>query len=442
MKAAGAPTAGQEPPPGWRRRVGAATRNLRADRLLQNNAIYLSAGVAVGLVGYVFHFATGRLLGPTAYAVVASMVSALSLLSLPSIVLQTIAARYASLLLASEDLGALRRLLIQLSLVCLVGVALLGGSLVVLAPAVAAYLQVADTRIVYLLGLASAGAILVAITRGALQGLTRFLLLSLNTLLDMTTRLVVAVGLIVAGFGVLGAAIAIAAGPLLAYAQSTVLLRRLTRPKAVGAMPLSEVGRYSISAIIAAAGITYLLNVDVLLAKHFLPGHDSGLYAAGAILGRVIYFLGMTVAAVMLPEVTLLHARGEAHFQVVEKSLTLLAIMGIGLIGLYTLLPAVVVGPFGHAFAAVGANLPIFALAFSLFAIAILFVNYFLSINSRRFIGPLVAACVLETALIAKVHADSGQVVRMVLVTMTVLSGLLGGLYLLDRLAARRPALP
>ncbi|MDQ6880355.1 MAG: hypothetical protein M3082_22155, partial [Candidatus Dormibacteraeota bacterium] len=98
--------------------------------------------------------------------------------------------------------------------------------------------------------------------------------------------------------------------------------------------------------------------------------------------------------------------------------------------------------PFGHAFAGVGANLPIFALAFSLFAIAILFVNYFLSINSRRFIGPLVAACLLETALIGKVHADSGQVVRMVLVTMTVLSGLLGGLYLLDRLAARRPALP
>jgi len=83
------------------------------------------------------------------------------------------------------------------------------------------------------------------------------------------------------------------------------------------------------SPIVAAAGVTYLLNVDVVLSKHFLSGHDSGLYAAGAVLGRVIYFLGMTGAAVMFPEVTRRHARGEAHFAVVEKSLALLGILSV-----------------------------------------------------------------------------------------------------------------
>jgi O-antigen/teichoic acid export membrane protein len=409
--------------------------------LLRNNAIYLTGSVGVGLVGYAFHFVTGRLLGPAPYAIVAAMVSALSLLTLPSIVLQTVTARYASLLLAGGDLGALRRLVIQLSLVCLVGVAIFAGVLVILAPEAAGYLHVADTRVVYFLAIASAGAVLVAITRGALQGLSRFLLLSLNTLLDMATRLVVAVGLIVAGLGALGAAIGIAAGPLLAYAQSTVLLRRFTRSKPQGALPLADVGRYSLSAIAAAIGITYLLNIDVLLSKHFLSGHDSGLYAAGAVLGRVIYFLGMTVAAVMFPEVTLRHARGEAHFQVVEKSLGLLAILSGGLIAAYVVVPGLVIAPFGLAFAGMGPYLGLFAVAFSLFAFSLLFVNYFLSINSRRFIAPLLGACILETVLIANVHGDPGQVIAMVLISMAALAGLLSTLYLVDRLGIwRAPA--
>lgn len=420
-------------------RVGLVAR-LGSDRLLRNNAIYLTGSVSVGLAGYAFHFATGRLLGPATYAVVAALVSAMSLLSLPSIVLQTTAARYTSLLLARADSGAIRRLLLQLSLVCLVGVLLLAGVLIVLAPAVAAYLHVVDLRLVYLLALASALALLLAITRGALQGLSRFVVLSLNTLLDMTARLVVAVGLILGGLGAIGAGIALVAGPLLAYAQSLFPLRRFARSPAQASPPLTDVGRYTLSAIIAAAGITYLLNIDVILSKHFLSGQESGLYAAGAVLGRVIYFLGMTVAAVMFPEVTLRHARGEAHFHVVEKSLLLLGIMSAGLILGYALVPGLVIGPFGESFVRVGPYLVLFAVALSFFAVSVLFVNYFLSINSRRFIAPLLAACLLETVLISAFHGSPYQVIAMVLLSMAALLGMLSVFYLADRFGLIRTA--
>ena len=420
-------------------RMGLAAR-LVNDRLLRNNVVYLTGSVGVGLAGYAFHFATGRLLGPATYAIVAAMVSALSLLSLPSIVLQTTAARYTALLAAHDDSGAIRRLLLQLSLVCLLGVVLLAGTLVVMAPAVANYLHVADTRFVYLLALASALALMVAITRGALQGLSRFVVLSLNTLLDMSTRLVVAVGLIVGGLGAIGAAIALACGPVLAYAQSLFPLRHLARSPSQASATLADVGRYTLAAIVAAAGITYLLNIDVILAKHFLSGQDSGLYAAGAVLGRVIYFLGMTVAAVMFPEVTLRHARGQAHFHVVEKSLLLLGIMSTGLILTYGLLPGLVIGPFGESFRRVAPYLVVFALALSFFAISVLFVNYFLSINRRGFIAPLVGACVLETGLITVFHASPHQVITMVMISMAALLGMLSMFYLADRLRSMRAA--
>ncbi len=413
---------------------------LRADRLIRNNAIYLTGSVAVGAFGYIFHFATGRLLGPATYAIIASMVSALSLLSLPSLVLQTTAARFVSLSMAHADEGAVRRLLLRLTVVCALGIVVGAAILAALAPALANYLHLADTRFVYLLVLASSVALLVSILRGAMQGLSRFLLLSVNTLLDMASRVVVAVGLIIAGLGAIGGAAAIAAGPIVAYAQSLFALRRFIRSKKETSLPLSDVGRYSISAMVAAAGITYLLNIDVILAKHYLPGHESGIYAAGAVLGRVIYFLGMTVAAVMFPEVTLRHARGEAHFLVVEKSLLLLIVMSGGLVLGYAVLPGLVIGPFGQSFVQAGSYLVFFAVALSLFAIAVLFVNYFLSINSPRFIGPLLLACLLDTALITAFHASAIQVVSMVMISMAVLLAALGALYAADRFGLSRAA--
>jgi O-antigen/teichoic acid export membrane protein len=175
----------------------------------------------------------------------------------------------------------------------------------------------------------------------------------------------------------------------------------------------------------------------VLLSKHYLTGHESGIYAAGAVLGRVIYFLGATVAAVMFPEVTLRHSRGEAHFVVVEKSLVLLVALSSAFVLSYSVIPLIVIGPFGAAFAGVGPNLVFFATALSFFSISVLFVNYFLSIRSWRFALPLLGACLLETLLIASFHSSAHQIVLMMLASMAALLGMLSLLYISDRLGIR-----
>ena len=70
---------------------------LRTNQLVRYNAIYLTGSLAAGALGYAFHFATGRLLGPSQYAVVASAVAALYLINLPSQVVQTVTARFTSI---------------------------------------------------------------------------------------------------------------------------------------------------------------------------------------------------------------------------------------------------------------------------------------------------------------------------------------------------------
>jgi len=416
--------------------LSTTTNRLLSNRVLRYNAIFLAGSLATGAFGYVFHFATGRLLGPAQYAVVASAVAALYLLNLPALVLQTVSARYTSIAAGRHEAGGVPRLLAQLTVTGLGAGLVVATLLIVFRGPLSAYLQIADQRIIDLLAAASVVALLVAVTRGSLQGFRRFVALSINTVLDMALRVASAVGLILFGLGAFGGVIAIVIGPVIAYGQSLFLFRGL-RQEAVGVpTPLAQVGRYAAISTIAAVGTTYLYNADVVLSKHYLSAEAAGIYAAASVLGRVVYFLGLTVAQVMFPEVATLHARDEPHYHVVDLSLALLAAVAVGLAVLYAAVPGLVLLPYGAAFNPVRPYLWPFAIALGLLAIVNLFINYLLSIGSARFAVPLLGACVLETGLIATFHQSPLQILEMVVLTMGALTVFLAGSYIWERLQA------
>jgi O-antigen/teichoic acid export membrane protein len=407
-------------------------RRMRADPILRNSAIYLSGGLLAGVFSYVFHFETGRLLGPAAYAVVAAAIAALYLLTLPGVVLQLVSARYTSIAAATGRLSQLRPLLFRIS-----GVSLLIGVpamllLAFFAPTAARFFNLPDDRVVYVLAAGGVFTLLVTITRGALQGLRRFFALSGNALLDAASRVLLAGFLIVLGFGTLGAVVAVMLSPLVAYLQSIYLLRRLGPPPKV-VERVEGIGRYALMAAAAGIGVNYLITVDTLLAKHFLGAAEAGLYAAASVLARVVYFLGLTVAAVMFPEVATLHARNEAHFHVVDRSLLLVAGVGAVLILAYLFVPGLVLLPYGSSFAPVRPYLAVFAVALSMLTLANLLINYFLSIARARFILPLLATCLLETALITLFHSGIWQIIAMVMVSLGLLLAATLVLYAADR---------
>src|SRR3989442_15740625 len=93
-------------------RPRAALSAISSNRILGYNAIYLAGSLAAGALGYVFHFLTGRLLGPAHYAVIASAVSALYILNLPALVVQIVSARFISVAAGRGQLGNVPGLLL------------------------------------------------------------------------------------------------------------------------------------------------------------------------------------------------------------------------------------------------------------------------------------------------------------------------------------------
>jgi O-antigen/teichoic acid export membrane protein len=408
-------------------------RQLRSDALVRNNVIFLGGSVAAGAFGYIFHFAVGRLLGPASYGIVASAIAALYLLTLPSLVIQTVSMRFTSVLAAQHGLGAARRLLARLNAATLIVGGPLALFLLLGRSAVADFLRIADQRVIVILALSTVVALILSANRGALQGLRRFGALSTNLVTDMMTRVLVGAGLVLAGLGSVGAMLGILVGPSVAYVQSALLLRELRRARGQEAVSLLAVARYAIPTAVAVIGVTYLFNVDVILAKHYLSSEAAGIYAAASVLARVVYFLGLTVTGVMFPEVATLDARNQAHFHVVDRSLLFLAVVGAALCIAYFAVPGWVLLPYGHGFAAVAPYLGPFAAALTLLALANLLINYFLSLNNDRFVPALLGACLLETALVAAFHDAPGTILTRVLVSSALLALLLGGLYAAER---------
>jgi O-antigen/teichoic acid export membrane protein len=401
--------------------------------LMRNNAIYLGGGVAVGVLGYIFHFVVGRMLGPASYGIVAASLSALYILTLPALIVQIVSARFTSLASGRRELGGVRHMVTQISALSLVIGLPIAGGLIVLAPQASQYLQVPDNRLVYVLAATSLVTLLVSANRGALQGMRRFVTLVGNQAIDMGSRVVLGGALVAAGLHALGAVLALLLGPLLAYGHSIVVMWRVRGDQPAERTDLSHVGRYALSAAVAAMGVIYLFNADVVLAKHYLSSTDAGIYAAGSVLGRVAYFLGVTVASVMFPEVATLLARDESHFHVVDASVVLMAALSAVLIAGYFLVPQLVLLPYGSGFEPVRPYLGPFAIALSLLAISNLMVSYFLSVNSQRFVIPLIGAAVLETVLIVLFHSGIAQVIAMLAITTAALALVLGGLYLAER---------
>jgi O-antigen/teichoic acid export membrane protein len=54
-------------------------------------------------------------------------------------------------------------------------------------------------------------------------------------------------------------------------------------------------------AIIFFVGQVLINNVDILMVKHFFPPRDAGVYAAIALVGRVLYFASWSVVSAMFP---------------------------------------------------------------------------------------------------------------------------------------------
>ena len=174
----------------------------------------------------------------------------------------------------------------------------LGVFMVLASSVLTAYLRLSSPWIIILLAVGLTIYVPLGVKRGGLQGTCRFKGLSWNMAAEAIFKFVAAMVLMRLGFGVLGAVAAISASVVLAYWLPDAA-RELREPVVVPAQP-APVGE-AMQAIVFFVGQVIISNIDILMVKHFFRPDVAGLYAAIALVGRLLYFGAWSIVSAMFP---------------------------------------------------------------------------------------------------------------------------------------------
>ena len=386
---------------------------LVTNQYLRHNALLFAANILAGALAYLLHPFLGRFMSLQDYGQVATFIALSLILSTPTQIVATVAAKYVSTLSTRDDHSGLNDFIRRMTRILLIAGVAATLIFVALSGPLATFFNLNSPLEVMLLSLVFITVFVAPLNQGALQGLQLFGWYSMVTLLAAALRLFFAIAFVLLGLGVNGAILGIVAAATLTYLLSFFPLRGILRGPRTPTGSLRALWMYSIFTAVAATGIVVLYSLDTVLARHFLNAADAGLYAALATIGRIVLFVTSSVAVIMFPRVVLLHEKGESHIHVMLQAA--LGVLGLSLVAeaFFCLAPSLITRlMFGPAFVTISGLLPLYGAAMLLLAVAQVLAMYFLAIGNRIFVIIIFCACVAQIALISWRHAQIVQMVQ------------------------------
>lgn len=395
------------------------TKTLQARLLSGSLVLLLGSGLAAAL-NFVYNMAVARFLGPVAYGHATAVYTLLVLMSAVTLSFQIVPAKVVAQQGTPAAKGAVYRDFHRGAWACGVAVA---AALFVFRASIAHYLRLPSPLLVELIALGAAVYVPLGSRRGYIQGAHGFRKLSTNLVIEGVTRLVGSLLAIWAGWGVNGVVAANTAAIAVAYLAAMPKLP----PNVLHQLGLRYALRESLQAIIFFAGQVLINNCDIVLVKHFFSPAVAGLYAAVAMVGRVIFAFSQAVVNSMFPLVAGSGDEERRDLKVIATSLLLvLSIGSVVALGLRLAPTSIWTMFFGPGFTVAGKfGLPyllsLYAITTTVYCLSVVMITYEMSykIANTSWIQLGVAAAVVLG--IVGFHGSLRQVILVQLVLMAVL---------------------
>ncbi len=278
----------------WREKLAAlaGARHTEA-RLLNGSFIMLIGSTLVSLLNFAYNVAVARLLGPAGFGHAAVAITLLMLVSAITLSFQLVCAKLVARHPAAEEKAAVYQSLLRKS--WKVGL-VLGAAFMIASHLVADYLNLPSAWMIAVLALGFSFYVPLGARRGGMQGKCAFRRLASSYVLEALLKFAGAVLLVEFGFGALGAITAISLSVICAYFLPVPAELNIHS----GARVSTAVGE-AVQAVVFFVGQVIISNCDIVLVKHFFRPDTAGIYAAVALVGRVVYFASWMVVSAMFP---------------------------------------------------------------------------------------------------------------------------------------------
>lgn len=399
-------------------------KTLRA-RIVSGSVVLLSGSALVTGINLAYNVGVARSLGPQGYGQATVVYTLLTLISALTLSFQIITAKVVAQQSSDAGKGGVYR---DLHRAAWAGGLLVGVLLVLCRHGIAAYLNLPSPVLIELLAIGATFYVPLGTRRGYIQGECGFRGLATNLVLEGAVRLGGSLLLVWLGYGVRGV---IAANATAMVASYLAIPPRLAAP-ARNPLGLGDAFREASQAIVFFSGQVLINNCDIVLVLHYLAPTAAGLYAAVAMVGRVIFAFSQAVMNSMFPVVAGTREEERRSLSLIATSLLLvLAIGGIMALGLRLMPAAVWTTILGSGFRLGGHHgfsylLALYAVSTVIYSLSVVMISYEMSykIANTSWMQLLFSAVLI--AGIARYHRSIVEVIMVQLVLMTVLLLLVG----------------
>lgn len=359
----------------------------------------LAFGLAMG-ANFVLTLLMGRMLSATQFGVLGLLVAIFLFCSMPGTAILVMVVRRAAVWEAEGE----RARIADFAHAFTRRIAIFGVVLVVItaicSPLLTRAFKLTSAIPIVTIVAALAFWLVLTVNRGVLQGLSEFNLLSTSLVLEAVLRVSLAAAFVWIWPTAEAAAIGIFASTAICWVLTFAPVRSRLG-KASGDRAVSPGIREAAAVVVALAMIAAMQNADVFTAKAFLSPELAGQYVATATLGKAFFFMSLAAATAMLPAAAISRS-SEDRIRVLYKSAAIVGALAVPTLLLTFAAPRLIVSlVYGADMAELARWLGPLALSSVLLAGGYLVLSYLVALERGRYVPIVVAAAVVDAAVLA-----------------------------------------
>ncbi len=389
-------------------------RRLADSQLVRGGIFVFIANNTANFGNFLYSLFMGRFLGPEAYGNLGALMSLLVIFSVPLGILSLLVVKLISSYWGRKDYAKIISLSEFLT-PRLFGTGIIVFLLFVLStPLLARFLNI-DT---YLPSFIMASYFILsfpaAYNRSVLIGALQFPYSALNGFVEIGSKLLISVILVMLNFGLIGALLGPLIGSIAGYLLTIVELKIIFRniKKDSNIPSIKSVLTPAIPVLFAYLSLMVFFTMDIILVRHFFSAADAGLYTALSNTGRIIYYAIGPIITVMFPVISSRASKGISYILPLFGTLVItLAFSSVGIFA-YFLFPKFIISIlFGNQYLDIVPFMGIFAFYITIYSINSILTNFLLSVSYYKPIYPLFLAALSQSIFIFFFHENLNTVI-------------------------------
>ena len=376
----------------------------------KNIGIIFIASSLANLINFFYQVIMGRLLGPSEYGVLTTMISLLYIAGAITGTFQTSVTRNVSAYTAQDNKYKIKKFFDKITIRFFILSCFIFILLISLLKPIKSFLNMESSLPFIILGVAIILGSLNSVSSGIIQGMGRFKTLGLNTILGTFLKLILGILFIYLGFKTFGAIVGILLSMIIAYLVILFSIRDVVRLKIPdnidSSIDLKAFYKSTTMILISTILLTVISYIDIVLVKHFFSAQDTGYFSAASQIGRIILFFPGAIGIVIFARFSEKFEKKESLKGTILKSYLILSFTSIFFLLLYFFFPEFITRlMYGIGFIDVASKL---IFLYGLFMTIVGFINlqvlYFISIRKFWYLICLFMFIMLEIILIFNYH--------------------------------------